>query len=53
MATLYNNGSGNQSMGNMGAGMAAAQAEWQKAMKEHAGLEEDFEHLKTEIPVCS
>lgn len=34
MATLYNNGSGNQSMGNMGAGMAAAQAEWQKAQLE-------------------
>lgn len=34
MATLYNNGSGNQSMGNMGAGMAAAYAEWQKAQLE-------------------
>lgn len=31
MATLYNNGSGNQSMGNMGAGLAAGYAEWQKA----------------------
>ena len=34
MATLYNNGQGNQSMGNMGAGMAAAQAAWQKAQLE-------------------
>lgn len=34
MATLYNNGSGNQSMGNQGAGMAAAYAEWQKAQLE-------------------
>lgn len=34
MATLYNNGSGNQSMGNMGAGNAAAYAEWQKAQLE-------------------
>ena len=34
MATLYNNGSGNQSMGNMGAGMAAAYAEWQRAQLE-------------------
>lgn len=31
MATLYNNGQGNQSMANMGAGMAAAYSEWQKA----------------------
>ena len=34
MATLYNNGSGNQSMGNMGAGMAAGYAEWQRAQLE-------------------
>lgn len=34
MATLYNNGSGNQSMGNMGAGNAAAYAEWQRAQLE-------------------
>ena len=34
MATLYNNGSGNQSMGNPGAEMAAAQAAWQKAQLE-------------------
>ena len=34
MATLYNNGSGNQSMGNQGAQMAAAYAEWQKAQLE-------------------
>lgn len=34
MATLYNNGTGNQSMGNMGAGMAAAYADWQKAQLE-------------------
>ena len=34
MATLYNNGSGNQSMGNMGSGMAAAYAEWQRAQLE-------------------
>ena len=34
MATLYNNGSGNQSMGNMGAGLAAGYADWQKAQLE-------------------
>lgn len=34
MATLYNNGSGNQSMGNQGAGNAAAYAEWQRAQLE-------------------
>ena len=34
MATLYNNGTGNQSMGNLGAEMAAAYAEWQKAQLE-------------------
>ena len=34
MATLYNNGSGNQSMGNMSAGMAAGYAEWQRAQLE-------------------
>ena len=34
MATLYNNGSGNQSMGNMGVGMAAGYAEWQRAQLE-------------------
>lgn len=34
MATLYNNGSGNLSMGNPGAEMAAAQAAWQKAQLE-------------------
>lgn len=34
MATLYNNGSGNQSMGNQGAGLAAGYADWQKAQLE-------------------
>ena len=34
MATLYNNGSGNQSMGNMDAQMAAAKEAYMKAQLE-------------------
>lgn len=34
MGTLYNNGNGGQSMGNMAAGMAAAQEAWKKAQLE-------------------
>lgn len=51
MGTLYNNGSGGQSMGNMAAGMAAAQEAWKKAQLEgnpQAGKEAAENYYKAE-----
>ena len=38
MATVYNNGSGGQSMGNMAAGLAAGQEAWKKAQLIRTGI---------------